>query len=62
MALNIYNIPLYYISFNKQPRLENHFNLHGFTNINHFQAINGKNLSPKDLLANNLIVEIFFFT
>lgn len=55
MILNIYNIPLYYISFNKQPVLEKHFQSYGFTNINHFQAIDGRKLNPKNLVINNII-------
>lgn len=55
MVLNIYNIPLYYISFNKQPKLEQQFKSYGFTNINHFQAIDGRKMDPKELVAKSII-------
>lgn len=53
--VNIFNIPLYYISFNKQPNLEKQFKSYGFTNINHFQAIDGRKMDPKKLVESNII-------
>lgn len=53
--MNIYDIPLYYISFDKNINLENHFKNNGFTNVNHFKAINGKKFKPSDLKNNNII-------
>lgn len=51
----LYNIPLYYISFNKNKNIEDYYKNHGFKNVNHFQAVNGKKLDPKKLLQDNLI-------
>jgi len=53
--MNIYDIPLYYINFTKNINLENHLKENGFTNINHFKAINGKKFNPIDLKNNNII-------
>ena len=53
--MNIYDIPLYYISFDKNINLENHFKNNGFANVNHFKAINGKKFKPIDLKNNNII-------
>lgn len=53
--LDIYNIPLHYISFNKNQRTENHCKKQGFNNINHFKAIDGEKFNPKKLLTNNTI-------
>lgn len=53
--INIYNIPLYYIGFKKKPSLELQLQKHGFKNINHFQAIDGRKMNPKNLLLNKII-------
>jgi GR25 family glycosyltransferase involved in LPS biosynthesis len=53
--LNIFDIPLYYISFDPKPKLENQLSSLGFTDINYFQAIRGKNFKPLDLLRDNKI-------
>jgi hypothetical protein len=51
----LYNIPLYYISFNKNKDIEDYYKSHGFKNVNHFQAVNGKKFDPKKLLQDNII-------
>lgn len=48
--MDIYNTPLYYISFNKEKRLESNLKEVGFTNINHFKAIDGRKMDPLDLI------------
>jgi GR25 family glycosyltransferase involved in LPS biosynthesis len=53
--MNIYKIPLYYISFKKQPQLEKHFRTIGFENVNHHQAIDSRTYKPKKLLDNGII-------
>jgi len=53
--LNIYNIPLFYISFNKKPDLENSLKNIGFTNINFFKAVDGRKFDIDDLRKNNII-------
>lgn len=54
-TIKIYDIPLYYISFARNVELENHFVERGFKNINHFKAINGKDLDIKKCRENNII-------
>ena len=53
--MNIFDIPLFYIGFNKKPKLEQYLSTLGFTNINHFKAIDGRKLDPKKLLNDNII-------
>lgn len=53
--VDIFNIPLYYISFSRKEELENHLSEHGFKNINHFQAIDGRKLKPDDLVRDGLL-------
>jgi GR25 family glycosyltransferase involved in LPS biosynthesis len=53
--LDIFSIPLYYISFKKNKNIEDHYKYHGFKNINHFQAIDGRKLDKKELLKNGFI-------
>ena len=53
--LDIFSIPLYYISFKKNKNVEDHYNYHGFKNVDHFQAIDGRKLDPKELLKNGFI-------
>jgi hypothetical protein len=48
--MNIYSIPVYYISFGKNLKLEKRLVEQGFTNINHFEAIDGKKLIKKSCL------------
>lgn len=53
--MNIFEIPLYYISFSKKENLEHVLNKVGFKNINLFNAVNGKELNIDDLINNNKI-------
>jgi GR25 family glycosyltransferase involved in LPS biosynthesis len=53
--LDIYNIPLYYISFNKNNELENHLKKRGFINVNFFKAIDGRKFNVEDLKNKDLI-------
>ncbi len=53
--LDIFAIPLYYISFGKNASLENYLKDQGFIDINHFEAIDGKQFSPDKLREDNLI-------
>ena len=55
--IDIYSIPLYYISFDQKPELEKMLREKGFTNINYFKAFNGKELDL-DLIKNNKIISI----
>jgi GR25 family glycosyltransferase involved in LPS biosynthesis len=54
-VLNILNIPVVYISFNKLNNLEKDLYANGFTNIKHFPAVNGRKLNVNELLDNNII-------
>lgn len=53
--MNIFDFPLYYISFKSNEELENKAKALGFTNINHFQAVDGRKFNPETLLKDNLI-------
>jgi GR25 family glycosyltransferase involved in LPS biosynthesis len=53
--MDIYEIPLYYISFNKKQKLENELINTGFKNINYYEAVNGKKLNIDLLVKNNMI-------
>ena len=53
--MDIFNFPLYYISFNHNQKIENNCKNIGFTNVNHFQAIDGKKFNPDYLFENGLI-------
>ena len=53
--MDIYEIQLYYISFNKQQKLENELRNIGFKNINYYESINGKKLNIDSLVENNTI-------
>lgn len=55
MVVDVFNTPLYYISFNKKPRLEKELRKLGFNNINHFEAIDGRKFDLKKLLEKNII-------
>lgn len=52
---DIFKIPLYYIGFKRNKSLENQLRNYGFTNINHFQAIDGRKLNTKKLLKDDII-------
>jgi GR25 family glycosyltransferase involved in LPS biosynthesis len=53
--MNIFDFPLYYISFKRNEELENKAKALGFANINHFQAIDGRKFEPKKLLEDDII-------
>jgi GR25 family glycosyltransferase involved in LPS biosynthesis len=53
--MNIFDFPLYYISFKRNEELENKAKKLGFTNVNHFQAVDGRKYEPKKLLDDNII-------
>ena len=53
--MNIFDFPLYYISFKRNEKIENKATSLGFMNINHFQAIDGRKFEPKKLLEDNII-------
>ena len=53
--LDIFNIPLYYISFKPSIQLEKKLKNVGFKKINHFAAVDGRKSTPINLLKNNTI-------
>ena len=53
--MNIFEIPLYYISFNQSDDIENHYKEHGFKNVNHFPAVDGRKMSLKKLIDDQVI-------
>lgn len=53
--LDIFSIPLYYIGFKKNTRLEKDLKNVGFKQVYHFQAIDGRKLDIKDLIKNDII-------
>lgn len=53
--MNIFEFPLYYIGFNQSDEIENHYNEHGFKNVKHFPAVDGRKMSVKKLLNDKLI-------
>lgn len=53
--IDIYSIPLYYISFDKNLDLEKQARDCNFTNIHHFKAVNGKQYSKEKLLEDRVI-------
>ena len=53
--INIHYIPVYYISFSKQPSLEQNLRNVGFKDIRHFNAIDGRKLCPNELLSKQQI-------
>ena len=55
MSLNIFEIPMYYISFSRNQETEKHFSQAGFRDINHFPAVNGNKFNPKQLWEDGLI-------
>ena len=52
---NILNFPLYYISFEKNKILEKELSKYGFTNVNHFKAIDGRKYDPYKLKENGFL-------
>ena len=55
--IDIYNIPLYYIGFKKNPKLEEQLEKVGFKNINYFKAIEGRKMNVEKLLKDGIIAE-----
>lgn len=55
MTLNLFTIPLYYISFNKNLELEQKLKDIGFKYINHFKAIDGRELDVKKIVNDKII-------
>lgn len=55
MSVDIYNIPLYYISFTRKSQLENELQFVGFNNVNMFQAVRGSEFDALSLRKQNLI-------
>lgn len=53
--IDIFEIPVYYISFNPKKKLEKHIKAKGFKNITHFQAIDGRKYNPIQLAKDNTI-------
>lgn len=53
--MNIYNIPVFYISFTKKSDLEKQLKEIGFTDINHFVSIDGRKRDIDELAKNNMI-------
>jgi len=51
----VFNFPVYYISFQRNLKLEETFTKLGFTDINHFKAINGKQFTPLKLRTEGII-------
>ena len=52
---NIFNFPLYYISFKKNEILEKELSKYGFTDINHFKAIDVRKFKPYELKENGFL-------
>ena len=53
--LDIFNIPVYYISFNYEAKLEKNLHEIGFKKITHFKAIDGRKFSLNSLLKEKII-------
>ena len=53
--VDIFDIPVYYISFEPVPDLVEELKQVGFNEIHHFKAIDGRKLDPSDLLEQGLI-------
>lgn len=53
--IDIFEIPLYYIGFNPNKEVEAHYKVHGFRNVNHFKAVDGRKMEAKKLHDDNLI-------
>jgi GR25 family glycosyltransferase involved in LPS biosynthesis len=56
--MDIFSIPLYYISFSVKDELEHELGNVGFKNINYFEAVNGKKFTNLQELVNNEIISI----
>ena len=55
MSIDIFSIPLYYISFKRNKKLETYLRNFKFKNINHFKSINGRKMKLTELLKQNKI-------
>jgi GR25 family glycosyltransferase involved in LPS biosynthesis len=53
--VDIFKIPLYYISFKKDENLEQEYLKYGFKTVKWFPAIDGRKLNIDDLRKNNII-------
>lgn len=53
--VDIFSIPVFYISFQKNDRLETHLEKVGFKDVNHTISVDGKKLSITDLSKRKLI-------
>jgi GR25 family glycosyltransferase involved in LPS biosynthesis len=53
--VDLFDIPVYYISFKKEKNLEKNFSQRGFKKVNHFQAVDGRKFTPEYLIEENLI-------
>ena len=53
--MNILDIPVYYISFNANPELESMLTDVGFTDVHHFNAVDGRKMDVDDLLKKGVI-------
>ena len=53
--LNIFSIPVYYISFNYETKLEENLREIGFKKITHFKAIDGRKFTLNSLLEEKII-------
>ena len=53
--INIFEIPLYYINFNRNNEIESELKNIGFKNINFFQAVDGRKLDIKKLRDDGII-------
>lgn len=53
--MDIFNFPLYYISFKQSNDIEDHYKAFGFSNIKHFEAVNGRKMDIKKLLNDGII-------
>ena len=53
--MDVLTIPLYYIGFEPNDELERKAKQIGFSNINYFEAIDGRAFDPKNLLDDKLV-------
>lgn len=53
--LDIFKLPVYYISFYRKKQLEEYIKERGFKNVNYFQAVVGKKFNIDTLLENSII-------
>jgi GR25 family glycosyltransferase involved in LPS biosynthesis len=53
--VDIFNIPFYYIGFNRNSKLEYDLSEIGFKNVNHFPSVDGKKMDRENLLKDGII-------